>query len=403
MTHKAVLGLDAAQAGVCFHLDDAAGRCLGRGFAAKSNAGWTDLQNALTAHHLTPRDCLVAIEATGHHHLPWCEALTQAGATTLALNPLVAKRTTPVHNAIRDHKADPIDAEGLARTAAREGEALARFTYLSRPEVTGLRKLLAAHAAVRAALTNLKKHTGALRELVFPEVTGLGLSELRQRRLLQAAPTPARIVALSQAELRTLVGEKALAVLTAASTSFAPAALAEASAPALQAMLGVIDQLERSLREIEHQIRRQATKAVPAQRLALAQSLPGFGEKTTPVVLAFVPPDLIERPQRRKKKVACLQAMFGIDPRRRESGKWKGRVKLSKRGIRPARTALYQIAFCSVMHDPEMRAYYQRLTKVEKKPHKVALFDLARKHLRRLIAVLESGETYQPRQLPAAA
>lgn len=403
MTAKAILGLDAAQAGVAFHLQDPTGRLLARGLAAKTQAGWTHLQQALATHDLNPADCLVAIEATGDHHLPWCEALTPAGATVLALNPLVAKRTTPVSNAIRAHKADPIDAEGLALTAAREGTALARFTYRSTPALFGLRKLLAAQAAVRAVLTNLKKHTGALQELCFPELDGLELSPLRRRRLLQKAPTPARIAALSAPELQALVGDQHAEVLRAAHASFAPAALVEASVPALQAMLGIIEQLEGSLRALDRAVTRQAPAAVPAERLALAHTLPGFGAKTTPVVLACVPPELWTRDESRKKKVTRLQALFGIDPRLRESGKWKGRIKLSKRGIRPGRTALYQLAFCSIIHDPEMRAYYQRLTKVEKKPHKVAVFDLARKHLRRLVAVLESGHAYQPRKLPAAA
>jgi transposase len=315
----------------------------------------------------------------------------------------VAKRTTPVRNAIRDHKADPIDAEGLAQTAAREGPALTRFTYRSTPARFRLRKLLAAQAAVRAGLTDLKKHTGALQELAFPELAGLALSALRQRRLLQRAPTPAQIAALPAAELHALAGEHQAAVLAAARTSFAPAALTEASAPALQAMLGIIAQLETALRALDREVARYAPDAVPAERLALAHSLPGFGAKTTPIVLACVPAELWTRDQSRKKKVARIQALFGIDPRVRESGHWKGKVKLSKRGIRVARTAMYQIAFCSIVHDPQMRAYYRRLTQVEKKPHKVALFDLARKHLRRLVAVLETGRAYQPQNLSAAA
>lgn len=403
MTHKAVIGLDAAQDGVCFHLSTLGGRTLQAGKAAKSTTGWKELKQVLAAHDLAPQDCLVAVEATGDHHLPWCEAWTAEGGTVLALNPLVAKRTTPVRNAIRDHKADPIDAEGLAQTAAREGAALTRFTYGSKPEVLGLRKLLAAQAAVRTALTNLKKHTGALQELCFPELKGTGLSPLRQSQLLQTAPTPARVVALAQATLRELAGDRAPAILAAAQSSFAPAVLAEAAAPALQAMLRTTAELAGSLRALDRAVSRQAARAIPAERLALAQSLPGFGVKTTPIILACVPDELWRRPQPRKKKVACIQALFGMDPRLRESGRWKGKIKLSKRGIRAARTAMYQTAFCSVIHDPAMRAYYQHLTKVLKKKHKVALFDLARKHLRRLVSVLASGRPYQPTNLPVAA
>jgi transposase len=403
-SYKAIVGLDAAQASVSFQLLDRAGQPVGRGgTAATTRAGWAGLQKYLQTHGLAPHDCLVGIEATGDLHLPWCEAFTQAGATVLALNPLVAKRTMPVSNAIRDAKDDPIDAAGLAHTLQREGAALTRFTYHSAPAQTGLRKLLSAHRAVRRTLTNLKKHTGALQQLMFPELAAVQLPQGRARRLLQAAPTPARIAALPPAQLARLAGEQADAVRTAARDSFAPAALADACVPALHALLGVIDQLELALRRLEREILVQARAAVPPARLARALELPGFGPKTTPVVLAFVPPELWTRTQARKKKVARLQALFGMDPRIRRSGCWEGRIKLSKRGCRPARTAMYQIAFCSVIHDAEMRAYYRRLTRVEKKPHKVALFDLARKHLRRLVAVLESDTPFIPRELPAAA
>lgn len=397
MTHKAVLGLDAAQAGARYHLTDPTGRLLAHGDAAMSQEGWQQLLAAVEANGLSPCDCLAGIEATGVHHLPWCEALHHAGATTLVLNPLVAKRTTPVSNAIRDHKSDPIDAEGIALTVRREAEQLTRFTYRSEPARFGLHKLQAVHRAVRHALTNIKKHCGSLLDLVFPELSALSLTPLRRNRLLRVAPTPAQIAALPTQELHKLVGDKADAVLAGAKRSFAPAALVDACAPAVQSLLEVIEQLERQLRHLENQITAQAQQALPATWLNLALSLPAFGPKTAPIVLAHTPPELIELPRSRKRKVACLQALFGMDPRVRTSGKWKGKIKLSKRGIRAARTAMYQIAMCSLQHDVEALTYYRRLRDIGKKPHKVALYDLARKHLRRLVAVLDSGQPYQPR------
>ena len=265
-SHKAVLGLDAAQASVSFHLLDPDGQPLGRGDAATTRAGWAELQKHLQVHGLSPRDCLVGIEATGDLHLPWCEAFTQAGATVLALNPLVAKRTLPVSNAIRDAKDDPIDAAGIAHTLRREADALTRFTYQSAPAQTGLRKLLSAHRVVRRSLTNLKKHTGALQQLMFPELAAVKLSQVRERRLLQAAPTPERIAALAPRPLARLAGDQADAVRAAARTSFAPAALASAGVPALHSMLGIIDQLELALRRLEREILVQARAAVPPAR-----------------------------------------------------------------------------------------------------------------------------------------
>jgi len=101
----------------------------------------------------------------------------------------------------------------------------------------------------------------------------------------------------------------------------------------------------------------------------------------------YLPPSF-EGEKRRKKIVSRLQALFGCDPRLRQSGKWVGRVKISKRGIAAARTALFQAAFCSLHSDGENAAYYRKLRDVDKKEHKEAMVDVMRKQLRRLVAVL---------------
>ncbi len=403
MNPSAIIGLDTSQAGVCYHLQNRAGNTLATGTAAKTQAGWAQLNQVLASHSLEPRDCLVAIEATGTHHLPWCEAFTAAGAVVLALNPLIGKRTTPVRNAIRDYKSDPIDAEGLARAAERDGAALTRFTYHSDPPGFGLRTLLAARRAVRTALTNIKKHTGALQELLFPSLRALELPDSRAATFWEKAPTPALMAQLGASELNRIAGVHARAVRRATTQAFTAPALAQAAVPTLQTLLATQQSLVGQLKNLDRQIAEQCLVAIPEAQLALARTLPGFGAITTPMVLAAIPPDLWTRVQPRKRKAACLQALFGLDPRLRQSGKWTGKTKLSKRGDPGARCALYQIAFCSLTHDPQMRAYYQRLRTVKKKSHKAALIDLTRKHLRRLVAVIESGKEYQPQGASAAA
>lgn len=394
MKTKAVLGLDVAQASACYHLTDAEGQKLAAGSVSRTLAGWTRLLQVLRDVQLAPADCLVGVEATGDHHLPWCEALTAAGATVFALNPLVAKRTRPVSNAIRDYKDDPIDAEGIARVVQREAPELTRFVYHRAPLEIGLRKLIAAHEVMRRCLTNLKKHTGALRQLVWPGIEKSELGPVRLRRVLQMAPTPKRLLSVTPQDLASVAGDQAAPLAVLARDAFVSDPIAEASVPALLGLLHAIDQLETEVRRCEHAVQHQAALAIPPEHLALARSLPAFGAKTTPVVLAFVPPELWTRDQRRKKKVARIQARFGIDPRRRKSGKWKGKIKMSKRGSRLPRTAMYQIAMCSLMHDPALLADYHHRTRVLKKPHKVAIFDIARKHLRRLVAVMESRVPY---------
>ena len=174
MKTKVSLGLDVAQAGVAYHLQDSDGRVLAAGRADATTAGWRQLTATLKHAHVGWADCLVVIEATGQWHLPWAEAASAAGATVFVLNPLIAKRVNSVGNAIRDGKSDPIDAEGLAETVARYHEKLERFRYRSRPADIGLRRLLGVRGAVRSALTNLRKAAGDLQALCFPELAASG-------------------------------------------------------------------------------------------------------------------------------------------------------------------------------------------------------------------------------------
>lgn len=388
MKTQVILGLDVAQAGVAYHLRNLDGKALAAGRAEATTAGWKQLTDVLKDEHLGWADCLVVIEATGQWHLPWAEAASAAGATVLVLNPLIAKRVNSVGNAIRDCKSDPIDAEGLAETAARYHEKLERFRYRSRPAEIGLRRLLSVRGAVRSALTNLRKAAGDLQALCFPELDATGLSPRGQRLLLLEAGHPAAVAALDQDKLRALAGKHAAAVRASARSSFAPAKVAEASAPALQALLRSDQALEQQLAALDRQIADQAALVLDAEQLCRARTLPGFGPRTTPAILACIPAELFQTHPSHRARANALQALFGCEPRLRTSGQWTGKIKLSKRGIREGRTALYQAAFCALASDADIKAYYDAL-RSRGKHHKTALVDVMRKLVRRLVAVLD--------------
>jgi len=63
-----------------------------------------------------------------------------------------------------------------------------------------------------------------------------------------------------------------------------------------------------------------------------ARQVPGFGQRTTVMILASISPGLLEAPMPRRKKANKIQAQCGCDPKLRQSGKDTGSFKLSKRG-----------------------------------------------------------------------
>ena len=401
MTKNHILGMDIAQHSAVAQLDRADGFKCWRGTLTTDQAGWQQLEKLLAAHGATLANTLVIIEATGVYHLAWSERLTKAGAEVYVLNPLLAARLESVANALRGAKTDPVDVACLCEISRLYYGELARFRYRARPAPQGLKQLDHARATLRRTLTNLKKSVKSHLELVFPALlqAKIAADSARAAAILEKAPTAGAWCALPEAERKALARDKLAALDQACAETLADEALAQACVPALRALLAA----QQAMADQLHHCQEEITPRLPAARVALIASLPGFGERTAAVLGTYLP-ESFEGWGRRKKIVARLQALFGCDPRLRRSGKWVGKVKISKRGIAAARTALFQAAFCSLQSDEENAAYYRRLRDVEKKTHKAAMVDVMRKQLRRLVAVLCSDRPYvRTTAQPAAA
>lgn len=385
MTKNHILGMDIAQKSAVAQLIRADGTKCWRGTLTTDQAGWQQLEKILAEHHARLPDTLVLVEATGVYHLAWAERLTKAGAELYVLNPLLAANLQSAANALREHKTDSVDVDRLCETGRLFADQLVRFRYQSRPAQQGLRQLDHARGKLRGALTNLKKSLKSHLELVFPALlqAGIGADTARAAAILEQAPTAGAWIGLSAAQRQALAGERQTALDQACAQTLADEGIAQACVPAMRVLLSAQHALAAQLRACDQEI----TPRLPGERVALIASIPGFGQRTAAVMTTYLPPDFAGWGSR-KKIAARVQALFGCDPRLRQSGKWTGKTKISKRGIAAGRTALFQAAFCSLDSDEENTAYYHRLRTVEKKEHKEAMVDLMRKQVRRLVAVL---------------
>ena len=390
MKKNHILGMDIAQNSAVAQLDRADGTRCWRETLTTDQAGWQQLEKLLATHGARWADTRVLLEATGVYHLPWAERLQSTGAEVYVLNPLLAARLESAANALRGHKTDRVDVHRLCESGRLYADQLARFRYRSEPARQGLKQLTSARARLRTTLTNLKKSLQSHLELVFPALLAAKLdpASARAATILAAAPTAGAWRALPATERQKLAEDKSQALDQACAVTLADETLAQACAPALQALLAAQQALVAQLDACDALIEPQ----LPAARVALIDSLPGFGERTAAVLAAYLPASF-EGWGNAKQITARLQAYFGMDPRLRQSGKWTGKIKLSKRGIGPARTALYQAAFCSLAHDQENLTYYRAL-RARGKLHKQAMIDVMRKQLRRLVAVLLANQPY---------
>ena len=95
-----------------------------------------------------------------------------------------------------------------------------------------------------------------------------------------------------------------------------------------------------------------------------------------------------------------MLAYAGAEPRIRESGKWKGTERMSKRGSGSLRTGLMQIVFTISQNDPYFKAIYDSQVKANKH-HRVALSHVVEKLLEVVCALWKSGRKYSVEK-PAA-
>ena len=398
MTKSNILGLEIAQNSVVAQLARAEGTRGWRGSLPPTQSVWMCLQATLTQHRVPWSDLLVVMETTGVYHLPWAERLTAAGAEVYVLNALLASRLESTANALRGQKSDHVDVERLVEVARLYAQRLTRFRYHPDPQKQARRQLDHARHKLRESLTNLKKSLQSHLELVFPAMLAANIDpdSKRAARILATAATAGEWTALPLEQRQQLAGSKQSALDAACAESVAEETLAKACAPAVRTLLRAQQAMTDQLNECDQLI----AAARPAERVALIASLPGFGDLTATVMATYLP-ESFEGWGSRKKVTARLQALFGTDPRVRQSGKWTGRIKISKRGITSARVALFQAAFCSLRTDPENKAYYQSLRN-RGKEHRQAMVDLMRKQLRRLVAVLLTQRPFTPKSPPTS-
>ncbi len=156
--------------------------------------------------------------------------------------------------------------------------------------------------------------------------------------------------------------------------------------PTVAAIQAQIQQLEKTKRQTEAELARTlaALSEVNRQRYA---SIPGISDYLAGVM------NLMLRPEARQAK--SWIAFVGLDISVRESGQWRGRTRLTKRGMGYLRKKFFQAAWGAKQHDPQIRAYYKQLMQ-QGRPYVECLLIIARKLLRIAYHLQKNQEMYDP-------
>jgi transposase len=124
-----------------------------------------------------------------------------------------------------------------------------------------------------------------------------------------------------------------------------------------------------------------------AEEVARLRTLKAVGSITAITVVAELP----ELGRFSGKEIAAL---VGLAPRNRDSGKARGRATTGH-GRPGVRQVLFNAALCAIRYNPVMRAFYQRLVTVNKRPGKVALIAVMRKMLVTLNAMARDHQPWE--------
>lgn len=145
--------------------------------------------------------------------------------------------------------------------------------------------------------------------------------------------------------------------------------------------------LQKELSNLETDID-DAVRGSPAwqEKEDLLASVPGIGKTIARTLLAELP----ELGSLDRRKIAAL---VGLAPWTRQSGKWKGKSFIGG-GRADVRAALFLGAMVAARHNPDLKAFRDRLVKAGK-PKLVALVATARKLLTILNAILREQKPWR--------
>lgn len=152
--------------------------------------------------------------------------------------------------------------------------------------------------------------------------------------------------------------------------------------PAERALLRTTAKLEADKKALEQEIQALILQDdEQRKRQQLAYTVPGISAFTGSVLCQMLSTHCTHAKQ--------WIAFVGFDVSLNQSGQWKGRCKLSKRGNGYLRKRLFSAAWGATMCEPRFRTYYDQL-KQQGHSHRAATVIIARKLLRILFAVLKT-------------
>ena len=356
---------------------------------------------------------LIGLEATGIYGENLLEFLLAYGYNVKLLNPFQTKRYRE-QTTMKKVKNDNIDSLMIA-LFLKDGKYSSG--YVTDDEYQSLRTLYRNKFTIQSDMKDLKKRILTNLCVTFPEFekftnpftkSGLALLDKYPTAHHYKNSSVDRIVKVfKHIQGNTFSNEKALELLELSKNSIYSGKAKDARATAIrssirllrfyldeieileQEILALLDNQNLSSVEIENNLEIEKRAHTLMNNLT---SIPGVANKTIAAIISECG-DLTRFPT-----VTKFIGFLGLFPTEDSSGNYQSTGHLSKRGSSIAKHALYMSAVSCLLHNPELKRYYD-LKKSQGKSKKEALIAVSRKLAVIIYAIYKYNTPYNPNRV----
>ncbi len=347
----------------------------------------------------TPADqILVGLEATSRYGENLYHALLSRGYRVCLLHP-AQMHAFAQQRGLRA-KTDRVDATTIARALLSDD---ARFGYVPSEQVATYRELVRLQQQLSDDVVRYKNEVHALLVVLFPEFTQVFADPTRPTALAFLKRYPSA-QAVAQTEIDTLsqvlrelapkrYGQRtARKLVDLAKRTISSGVALAARSTSLRILCDQLEHTQANLKQLQQEIEALLDQDPKVKGVLL---IPEFGVMTVAVLRAELGD--LDRFARMDQVVAYV----GLDLQVKQSGKWKGQTKLSKRGSGRVRRILYLAALRSIwLQGSPFGAYYHRLVDRGMKKG-MAVVAVMRKLLIVAAHLIQTQQVYEPGKVAA--
>lgn len=396
------LGIDVSKSTSRYVFLDNNGEKLTKAFTLQnSQQHFEDLLSRLKKLDLVSENLLIGIEATGIWWENLYTFLTENKFKVIILNP---HQTNKYREALRKKaKTDDIDAyviAGLLRSNDFAANFIPEESIQILREITKLRyQLLKDHKSYQ-------RQTMSLLGLIFPEYSQTAIKNpfaIASLTIFKQYPTAKHLAEAKPKHIEKIVRsikgnnfniKEIQHLLDTAKTSIFSGRAKDARGLNLNILLAQVESLNKSISDLDQRTNNILSPAndddfysFPGSNLL---TIPGVGPKTLAALLSAVGSDGASFASGKQ-----LIGLVGFFPKIYESGETRRANKISKRGPKYLRSALYIAAVACIKHNKEFKSLYSKKIS-QGKTGKQALICVAKKLAHLCLSMLKSGESYNP-------